>query len=60
MASTQDISDGLVEKQNPRKGTESRIFAFGNTSDEKFVEKQNPRKGTETRSARALSRNASS
>ena len=39
----------LVEKQNPRKGTETVISFLWYFIASLRVEKQNPRKGTETR-----------
>ena len=41
-------SAACVEKQNPRKGTETRSEEATPTNNPMLVEKQNPRKGTET------------
>ena len=40
--------NGMVEKQNPRKGTETLSGHLVSFSSPLPVEKQNPRKGTET------------
>ena len=42
-----NIVDG-VEKQNPRKGTETPDKVRHSLNNSRNVEKQNPRKGTET------------
>ena len=41
--------NSAVEKQNPRKGTETQLVQAHIAARYPHVEKQNPRKGTETK-----------